>query len=71
MKTAWFTFGVQDTHVVNGFTFDHKMVLQLTSANPRASMAFLFGESWDMEYNQPPDLMDFPRGIIKMDGPPS
>lgn len=66
VKKRWFTFGQIHAHSVNGVTFDKDCVVEIEAADPREKMFQTFGPKWSMEYDQPPDLRHFPRGIIKL-----
>lgn len=66
MKKAWFTFGQTHAHSVNGITFDKDCVVEIEAEEPRDKMFDTFGVKWAMQYDQPPDMRHFPRGIIKL-----
>lgn len=66
MKKAYFTFGQTHVHSVNGITFDKDCVVEIEAEDPRAKMLETFGPKWGFEYDEPPDLRHFPRGIIKL-----
>lgn len=67
METKWFTFGQTHVHHVNGKTFDKDCVVEIeTASDPRAVMFRTFGIKWAMQYDEPPDMKHFPRGIIKL-----
>lgn len=57
MKTA---------HSLNGRTFDKNDVAKITSDNPREHMVRLFGIKWAFEYDEPPDMSHFPKGITDL-----
>lgn len=65
--TSWFTFGQVHTHSVNGITFDKDCVVEITAPDPREAMVEAFGVKWSMQYDRPPNLAHFPRGIIKLE----
>jgi hypothetical protein len=66
LSTAWFTFGQAHVHRIGSRTVDHDCVLEITSGDPRKTMEELFGNKWSMQYDEPPDMRLFPRGIIKL-----
>lgn len=63
MKTAFFTFGQTHVHSINGKTWDKDVVVQITAEDPRQVMLETFGRQWAMEYETPPRLDLFPRGV--------
>lgn len=65
-STAWFTFGQCHAHDVGGVVFDHQCVVEITSADPRTTMFETFGTKWAMQYDNPPPMHHYPRGIIKL-----
>jgi len=65
-KTAYFTFGQDHIHTVNGRVFDKDTIVEISSPSPRDTMFEIFGCKWSMQYNIPPDLKHFPKGIIKL-----
>ena len=69
-KTAWFTFGQQHVHRINGFTYDANVVVKITAPDPRARMIELFGAKWSMQYDseEAVDLSYYPRGVKDPDG---
>lgn len=69
MKTAYFTFGQIHAHSVNGTTFDKDCVVEITANDPRATMFETFGAKWAMQYDKPPRMEYFPRGIIALNPP--
>lgn len=64
MTTSYFTFGQSHAHAVDGITYDKDCVVAITAEDPRAEMFRLFGAKWAMQYDEPPDLKHFPRGIF-------
>lgn len=66
MIRRWFTFGQADAHSVDGKTFDKDVVVEIEAVDPRAIMVELFGHKWSKEYETPPDLRFFPRGVVKL-----
>lgn len=66
MNTAWFTFGQAHRHNINGQIFDKDTVVEITADNPREEMFKMFGRKWSMEYDKPPGMEHFPKGIIKL-----
>lgn len=64
-RTAWFTFGQNHVHRINGFTFDADIVVKITAPDPRARMIELFGPCWSMQYDNESDvcLELYPRGV--------
>lgn len=66
MKTAYFTFGQCHFHKINNQIFDKDIVVKITSHDPRLVMFELFGSKWSMQYDDPPDMKLYPRGIIDM-----
>jgi len=67
MKTAYFTFGQSHVHRFNGTVFDKDVVLKVTAPDPRHVMAELFDSQWAFEYEHPPNMSYFPRGIYELD----
>lgn len=63
MRTSYFTFGQCHVHVIGGFTYDKDIVLEITAPEPRTIMFNTFGNKWAMEYDSPPTMCLFPRGI--------
>lgn len=68
--TAYFTFGQVHAHAFNGVTLDKDIVIEMESPDPRASMLELFGVKWSMQYDEPPNMAHFPRGIFKIQHTP-
>lgn len=66
MRTAYFTFGQNHAHAVNGFTYDKDVVVKITAADPRGVMVAVFGRKWAFEYDEPPDMKHYPRGIKEL-----
>ncbi len=66
MKTSYFTFGQVHTHSFNGKTLDKDIVLRITAEDPRAVMVKYFVQKWAMEYDEPPRMDLFPRGIYDL-----
>lgn len=69
MKTAYFTFGQDHVHRVNGKTIDCDCVVKISSEEPRDKMFELFGPKWSMQYDEmPQDKLNrfYPRGIIEL-----
>jgi len=64
--TAWFTFGQVHVHSISGRTFDKDCVVEITDKDPREFMFAMFGRKWAFEYDQPPDMRHFRRGIIQL-----
>lgn len=64
--TAYFTFGQSHIHRVNGKTFDCDCVVKITAEDPRQTMFDTFGVKWAMQYDEPPAMDLFPRGIIEL-----
>lgn len=66
MPKSWFTFGQTHVHSVGGVTYDKDCVVEIEAEDPRQKMFDTFGAKWAMEYDAPPNLRHFPRGIIKL-----
>jgi len=69
MKTIYFTFGQVHRHEHKGIIFDKDCVLEMKAKNSieaRKRMFKIFGDKWSFQYNKLPDMMYFPRGIIKL-----
>lgn len=66
LSTAWFSFGQIHIHAMNGKTFDKDCIVEITAKEPRAVMFETFGSKWAMQYDEPPDMKNFQRGIIKL-----
>ena len=66
MKTSYFTFGQCHSHAHEGLTLDKDIVVEITADDPRERMFVLFGRMWAFEYDEPPDMALFPRGIVKI-----
>jgi hypothetical protein len=66
VQTRWFSFGQNHAHRVNGKTFDADCIVEITSADPRQTMFEHFGAKWAFDYDKPPDMKHFPRGILKL-----
>lgn len=64
MKTAYFTFGQIHHHVIDGVFYDKNGVVKITAEEPREWMFELFGPKWSIQYDEPPNMLHFPRGII-------
>jgi hypothetical protein len=67
MTTNYFTFGFGHVHEVNGFIYDKDIVVKITADDPRQKMFDTFGRKWAMQYDTPPDMNYFPRGIKELD----
>lgn len=66
MKTSYFTFGQSHVHRINGITWDKDCICEITADDPREEMFKVFGSKWAMQYDEPPRLDLFARGIIKL-----
>ena len=66
MKTQWFTFGRSHAHQHGKHLLNKDTVVEITAEDPRAKMFELFGNKWSMQYDKPPDMQHFPKGIIKL-----
>ena len=66
METAYFTFGQCHFHKIDDKIFDKDSVVKITSEDPRTKMFELFGSKWAMQYDEPPNMEYFPRGIIEL-----
>lgn len=67
----YFTFGQSHIHKVDGVVFDKNCVVEVeadTFEHARDKMFACFGNMWSMQYDYPPDMQFFPRGIIKLGG---
>lgn len=64
MKTSHFTFGQSHIHRIGGVVYDKDVVLRITAEDPRAVMFSTSDRRWSMEYDTPPNLSHFPRGIL-------
>jgi hypothetical protein len=67
MPTSYFTFGQAHVHSVNGRTFDKDCVVKVIADDPRKVMFDTFGKKWAMEYDEPPKMEYFPRGIFTIE----
>ncbi len=70
MPKFYFSFGQSHAHSVNGRTFDKDSLVEIeadNSGNARRTMFETFGGKWSMQYNDPPPMEHFPRGIIQLD----
>ena len=69
MKKYYFTFGQSHVHSVAGFTYDKDIVVEIEamgSNQAREIMMRTFGRIWGMQYDEPPPMEFFPRGIKKI-----
>lgn len=66
MKRAYFTFGQNHVHSVNGVTFDKDCVVCIDSFDPRQTMFETFGTKWAMQYDEMPDMRLYPRGVFEL-----
>ncbi len=66
MKKSYFTFGQNHTHSVNGMTWDKDIIVEIEAEDPRKVMFDTFGHFWGHEYDNPPDLRHFPRGVKRL-----
>jgi hypothetical protein len=66
MTTSYFTFGQGHVHSVDGFTYDKDIVVKITAEDPREVMFATFGRTWAMQYDKPPRMEYFPRGIKEL-----
>lgn len=66
LKTAWFSFGQSHAHQCGKHLLNKDTILEITAEDPRAKMFEMFGNKWSMEYDKPPDMQHFPKGIIKI-----
>jgi hypothetical protein len=65
--TRYFTFGFDHAHAVDGFTYDHNIVVKITAPSPRAVMLDTFGREWAFEYTaEQLDLSYYPRGVKEL-----
>lgn len=64
--TCYFTFGQSHVHSVDGVTYDKDSVVKITAVDPRQVMFDTFGRQWSMQYDTPPRMDLFPRGIIEL-----
>lgn len=64
MQTSYFTFGQNHIHKLNGKVFDKNTVVKITAEDPRQTMFDLFGRKWSMQYDNPPDMRLYSRGIV-------
>lgn len=70
MKTSYFTFGFAHAHAVDGVTFEKDCVVKIVAEDPREVMFDTFGPKWSMQYDEPPQMKYFPRGIIPLKSNP-
>ncbi len=70
MKTSYFTFGQDHAHRLPNITLDKDIVLKITSPDPRQTMFDLFGRKWAFQYDAPPTMSYYPRGIVDINGVP-
>lgn len=64
MRTSYFTFGQAHIHKVDSIIYDKDCVLKIVANEPRDVMFESFGPKWAFEYDEPPDIKYFPRGIF-------
>lgn len=65
----YFTFGQTHVHNRNGTTFDKDCVVEIIAPSPtkaREKMFNVFGQRWAFQYKEVPDMIYYPRGIIKL-----
>lgn len=67
MTTCYFTFGQNHVHRLNGVMWDKDVVCKITAEDPCDVMFATFGANWSMQYDQPPRMDLFPRGIITLE----
>jgi hypothetical protein len=66
MKTMYFTLGQSHIHKCGNKVLDKDTVIKITAMDPRAEMVRLFGWKWANEFDSPPDLSFYPKGIIEI-----
>lgn len=66
METAYFTFGQSHIHRIGNRLFDKDTVVKITSENPRQTMFETFGMKWALQYDEPPRMQYFPKGIVEL-----
>lgn len=69
-NTSYFVFGKNHVHELDGQKFDRSTVVKITveEGEPSTIMMKAFGSKWAYEYcNEPPDLSNYPGGIIELD----
>lgn len=67
--TSYFTFGQSHFHNIEGVIFDRNVVVKINATDPRAEMFKICGPKWSMQYDEPPNMEHFPRGIIELTYP--
>lgn len=54
MPTAWFSFGYDHRHEIDGVALHRNTIARVTAPDPRALMLALFGTEWSSQYREPP-----------------
>lgn len=65
MTSSYFTFGQDHAQRLNDVTYDADCVIHIVSEDPRGTMFRSFGPKWSMQYDTPPNMKHFPRGIFE------
>ena len=63
---AYFSFGQEHYHNIDGKIFDKDCIVRIESTDPREVMFSVFGRKWSMQYNELPEMRHFPRGVIAL-----
>lgn len=66
MKTSYFTFGFQHTHMVGDRLLDQDTVVKIAAENPLVKMEEMFGKEWSVEYDELPDMSYYPGGVVEL-----
>lgn len=71
MSIAYFTFGQNHVHAIDGVTYDRDCVVKIDTTywdvqDPRDVMFQHFGNKWAMQYDEQPDMRQFPRGVMEL-----
>lgn len=64
---SYFTFGQSHYHNIRGQVFDKDTVVKVDSNDPRKTMFDTFGPRWAMQYDEPPNMEHFPKGIVPLE----
>lgn len=66
--TRYFSFGedhkISFAHKRGFINLDSSMLVKITAPDPREEMTKLFGDKWDGEYEELPNMKDFKGGVF-------
>lgn len=66
MKTMYFTFGQNHIHYYGDKILNKDTVVKITAIDPLEVMFKTFGGKWSRDFDSPPDMSFYPKGIIEI-----